>query len=508
MSIKLYKENPVIAKAIADGPSFDEQALFDELVRLLYVNPKQLAFKRAPQRVRTLLAGRGLGKTTIGADFINDAMAEMPGSKGFLYGSDLNQLKTKEIVEIAKWWKRLGMSKYSAENPMGDYVIGTEPPKGWRVVNHYEDWKNVVSFPDGCTLELISEQMKNPKGGSYDYGLAMEAAELNRARFFQYVEPMVRGEVGKYKSRFYLNWVILSNQSYDMGGSWVNKMEEMAIDDPDEYYYSEGTIYDNQDIFGIDYIERKRVWMEKMYPLVWRVEYMNKKATSLENSFYKKWNDRILYDSDADNVDPWHDTLQLPLDMSWDFNKNFHSASVWQDHGQVLACLNALYVHSNDQILLVVDQFLEYYEFRHYHKVVNLYGDVSGHHIRVAETGKSYFQTIKERLESAGWKVVVKVKHTLNPGHYEKHQAINKCMMEDEPGQKIIRMHRTRCKPMYLSVVNATITSGMKKDKTPEKKLTGNDRIKATDFSDNLDYYVFPKLTQNSNTGGMEVGVM
>ena len=85
-------------------------------------------------------------------------MEEMPGSKGFLYGKDLTQLKTKELVEIIDVWERMGMKEYSPTFPMGDFIIGKCPPKHWHISNKYKDWSNVVSFPDGCTMELISQK--------------------------------------------------------------------------------------------------------------------------------------------------------------------------------------------------------------------------------------------------------------------------------------------------------------------------------------------------------------
>jgi len=466
-----------------------------------YLNNKQIQWKQAKQRIKTYMGGRGSGKTLIESDYMNDCGAEMPGSKGFMYGSDLTQLLTKEVPEVIKYWESIEMSEYSAENPMGDFVVGTQPPKGFKRVNKYKNYTNVISFPDGCTIEIISQQMRNQKGGSYDWGVIVEAAELNEKTLFDKVFAMVRGKVGKYESSLYLSIGIFSNQSNELGGSWVPNMKTWQEKDPSTYFYIEGTIYDNADVLGIDRINETKAFYLGTFPGIWHNQYMNLPVTMGEKSFYKKYRKHHRYENDDRGLDPLHELVELPLDMSWDFNKNFHSCSTWQDLGNVLACLNCFYEYSNDSIIEVVKQFTDFYENRHFKKLANIYGDVNGYYIE-DENGDNNYTIIKRALEAAGWEVNLIVKRgDILPEHYAKHQVINKALAEEDPNQKVIRYHKTLAEPMHKSIVHTMMLPGYKKDKTLEKKLVGIKRVNASDFSDNGDYYLYPKLTKKKVRG-------
>jgi len=67
-----------------------------------------------------------------------------------------------------------------------------------------------------------------------------------------------------------------------------------------------------------------------------------------------------------------------------------------------------------------------------------------------------------------------------------------------------IRINGDKAMDVYISMANAPLTANFKKDKSSEKKLKGKDRKLATDLSDTVDYYLYPKLFAANNGGNGE----
>ncbi len=456
----------------------------------VWLNPKQIAFKTAKQKNKVFQGGRGGGKTSAEAGHLTDCVKEMPGSKGMIYGQDFSQLRTKELPEILLVWERWGITEWTPENPMGDYRLYKEPPKGWKRIHKYGDYKNVISFPDGSTIELISgKQFENVKGGSYDYGVLVEAINCDKDHFLNHVHAMVRGGEKKYKSHLYLSWGIFSNMGYTPETYWVSDLKEMPKED---WIYIEGTIWDNVEHFGRKAIEKLRDFYLRVAPLIWYVDYMNEKRVIVKNPFYKNLTTEHLYD-DVNGIDRFFDPIHTNLAISCDFNEAFYSLSVWQNIGRGFYCLNGFHTEGNGIYTDHIHEFCEYYRHRYFNKVIEIYGDVSGWRTK-DDNGKYLYQGIKEVIESYGFTVVFKVKKSdSNPEHFAKHQALNHFYAENNDALPFIRFNKSKAMDVYLSCANAMMKKGYKKNKDSEKLLKGKNRKRATDYSDTKDYYTIKK---------------
>lgn len=458
-----------------------------------FLNHKQLEFKQAKQKFRVWLGGRGSGKTNIEAETINDNMDELPGSKGFLYGIDLVQMKTKEVVELQSVWERMGMVEWTPSYPMGDYVIGIKPPKGFKVVNKYKKWENVVSFPDGCTIELISQNQRGNRGGSYDWGVIVEASLLKEREFWKDIYPMVRGNQYKYDSVRYLSLTMFSNMPWLTTNYWIPDLKNLAEEKPDEFFFLESTIYDNISVLGEKLIEKTKAMLMKTQPLVWKIEYMNQKNAVLDNAFYNYFNDaKHTYLDNSFGVDPLHNPNEKLL-LSIDFNDNLNTCTAGQYINGVRSYQKEFYTYANEQYTDLATQVNDYYSSHQIEKVIHLMGCQDGHD-RKDINGKTYFNNIRDLLMKKGWiiKIITKAWER-NPDHYIKHFQINEVLKAEQELTKV-KINQDKCPFTIKSIMGAQRLKNGKKDKSSEKKLKGLERLKATDLSDTFDYGLMPYI--------------
>lgn len=386
-----------------------------------FLNKKQLQFKKARQKFRIWLGGRGSGKTNIEADAIQENMDEMPGSKGFLYGIDLVQMKTKELVEIQSVWERMGMVEWTPDYPMGDYVVGKKPPKGFKVVNKYKKWENVVSFPDGCTIELISQNQRGNRGGSYDWGVIIEGSLLKEQEYWSDIYPMVRGNKYKYSSHRYLSWTLFSNMPWLTTNYWIPDLKTLSEEDPENYFFLESTIYDNIGVLGSELIEKTKKMLMKVHPLTWKIEYMNERNAVLDNAFYNKFDDKKhCYFDNSHGVDPLHNPNEKLL-MSLDFNDVLNTATLGQHINGVRSYQMEFYNYANEDYKEIAEQVDTYYSMYQLEKQIDLMGCQDGHD-RKDINGQTYFNNIRSILIKKGWQIkIITEAWARNPEHYEKH---------------------------------------------------------------------------------------
>ena len=465
-----------------------------KIIKYLFMNDMQILFLKSKHRFKMWQGGRGSGKTAVTAPQINDVMACMPGSKMFMYGSDLTQMKTKELVEVLEGWQRMGITEYSESNPMGDYITFKQPPKGWTITNKYKMWSNVISFPDGCTIELISQQMRSNRGGSYDYGIVIEASLLSANKFFKDMFPMVRGRVGKYKSNYYLGWLIMGNMPWIQEDYILEKFEQLAVESPKEYYLQYSTIWDNVKVLGKDYIEKV---LKEAPEMVKRIEYLNEKIKVGAGHFYRYFSNKRHIYRNQNYVDPFY-KANAPLYLSLDFNKNLNSLIVLQpnERTKVISIQKEFYTDASEDYTKLANDVDDYYKKYHLDLNIRIRGDVNGHH-KLDQNGKSFYDNLAAILRAKGWRVEIEIKSSMqNPEHLVKHWQINEVLQEKDVQGYRIRINADECPFTIVSIIGAKVDKDRKKDKSSESKLKGDDRKKATDLSDCLDYGVWPTISK------------
>lgn len=475
--------------------------------KYLYTNAKQDAVLSTDLKRRSFVGGRGSGKTVVIGDYCFDCMDLLPKSSGAIWAPTMEIITGSTLPEVVSRWEAYDLEEGE------DFVLFKQPPSHFdRPFRNVKKYDNVISFANGTVIYLISLYAERAaRGLSIQWGAGDEMGFIKKSRFTQNIRPAMRGyrqasvlhelesiqdvpfgEVKMIGSAIYWRYLYeecplyrsflnVTSMPYLDEGKWILQTKE----DP-KYFYIESTPYDNIEVLGEQYIIDLK---EEMDDLEFRVEVMNENIEQLPDGFYPNFRDNVH----TTMVDHYDDSL--PLDISFDFGR-FNCLTLYQEIGKLAAGIDSMYI-KRDTILELVDKFIEKYK-NHKKKDIFIYGDRNGNNSR-ADSKKTYYQEIVERLTKAGWHAVNMVKG-LDPNHADKHLLLSAAMKEDSPNLPKIRFHQIRCKYVIISIKKAPIKDGLKKDKSSERSLK-IDQTQATHFSDTFDNWYYAKYRRLYKSG-------
>jgi len=99
----------------------------------------------------------GSGKTHLGGIITRNFIASYPRLRGFVAANTYDQLNTSTFRVIREYWKSVGITEWSRENPGGVYVSNKEPPLEWRHCDrNFNRFNNIVSFINGALIFIGS----------------------------------------------------------------------------------------------------------------------------------------------------------------------------------------------------------------------------------------------------------------------------------------------------------------------------------------------------------------
>jgi hypothetical protein len=467
------------------------------MLKKIYLNPKQLQFVQAQQKIKTFVGGRGSGKSTVDGVEAYINVVTMPRSKGFILGLTYKQILDFILPSMLQIWDTMGLK----ENV--HYVINKTPNPSWPKPYHQvRDYSTCISFCNGSVIQLIGfdRRTTTPRGGSFDWCIVDEAALINRERLEKELLASIRGNIYRFKSHRLHSEIYTTSMPWDPSGFWVPDMSEKALEYPKEFFYLESTARDNEEVLGKDYLERAE---RKTDYLVFQVEYMNQRIGKMPNSFYDSFDigKHCYVALSYEDHEDWRQTKvkytdyneNKELDLSFDFGGNFNCMVVAQDfrrESNELKILRSLYVKNERKLLdNLVNDFCELYK-DHKKKLVYIFGDRNGNN-RMPNSNLTLYQQIQNKLRLKGWESVLTVKG-LDSLHSLKHITINKILAETEPYLPKVRINKLNNKELIISIQAAGITSEFKKDKRSERQDIPQE--KATHFSDAFDNYIVPKL--------------
>ena len=476
--------------------------------KLIRLTPKQLTYMQADARIKAWVGNRGAGKSLLAGAIIQQAMAEMPRGKMILAGNTLQHLMNIEIPAIVEYLTtKAGFIEVTKQNQLGHFCIGKTPPKYFtKPFLSPESYGTVISFYNGFHIQLVSLYKRDAgRGITADCGILTEAATIDPQRFWSSLFPTVRGPEKKYyrhhigNPKGYLTWYLFSNMPWDTQGEWLFTLEEMAQEKPKQYYYQESTIWDAECIYGREYIENIRYSLMKTDPLVWEIEYLNKRVGRIGSAFYSELTDKHVDDTTM------YDYNQ-PIAISLDFGNTFNCMTVWQDITPYLVQIDELFIKGNVLIDKLVQDFTNQYQY-HHTKVVEVYGDVNGNVTKYDELN-TLLDRVIELLTNAGWQPNRCVTGTYNTDHALKQQRINRVLSEQEDGLPIIRFVSTGTYNTRASMKAANLTNKFRKDKSSETKQKHIPPERATHLSDTVDYIIYEKTKSYfDQTAGNGFGV-
>lgn len=511
----------------------------------IYINQKQYSFLKARQKTRTWVGGRGSGKTrvighllkmmTCGAMGIDPMVYRIKdkhfGAKIFLLGATYEQILTKFWPEIQEVLEQHGLKEHVGDSDPGHFVVCKKPPEWYgRPQKKPRKYENIITFWNGFTIELLSfDRQDNRRGGSYDAGIIDEAALIDETKYNQSIGSLVRGNVRDWSHPLRFSKFLFTSRAWKQKGKWVEtKMKRLAAEHPDDYLYIESSAEDNRAVLGDQYfIDKQR----EFSPLIYAIEILNKAVEKIPDGFYEFLDEEIhcyspKYDMDYQD-EKWKIEGEkdlnpgLELDISFDFNAAFTSATVWQEHlpgkndGRSgldssiweLRMLRNFYVKYT-LVDKLVENICDHY-LKHATKVANIYGGADGHTKWAAMSQYTYYEIIKKKLEARGWTVFVKADVNYSDiEHKIKHLTLNACLRENDPTLPVIRVNEEHGKEYFISMSQAPITGDFKKDKKSEKQKNDDGTFVtpqeyATHLSDAGDNYIFPKAKRVATKTGI-----
>jgi len=489
-------------------------------MREVYLNTKQLEFVQSTANRKTVNGGRASGKSTMIGSNAWMKFNYMPRSRNLLAGITYAHILTKSLPSIEEFLNKMGMREYDWKLRRGHYVIGIKPPAHWPLsYSKPRRYDHVVSFINGTCMEFFSQDLRDAgRGGSYDSVDIDESAFMNRDIVKKVIFPSIRGNRFKFNHYLHHSKCDYTSPPWLSAGQWIYETEEEMKLDPKNNLYLPVSAFDNKEVLGDQwFIDMKR----ELTPLEYRVEIKGERIGKVPNSFYPNFSDarhvrRARWDYSQNDTGRMYVKKMLDLDptlplaISFDFNADFTSASIWQTHQMSdhieERCIKVMYVKEGatdegvNKIDALVAKFIEEYQ-THLNKIIHIYGDRNGNN-RQVNSDMTFYAQIELRLKKQGWSTRNHVQG-LDPEHRLKHRVLNIILSEQDPRMPRIRMIMETTQALVLSINNAPITQDFKKDKKSERNLSVADREKATDLSDTFDYYIFHKY---ANTFGVSAG--
>lgn len=503
---------------------------------MVYLNFKQIQFLEATQRIKFALCGRAFGKSFLIGEHNIDKMKNLPGAKSALVGLTYKHIKTKTVLPMIRAWREnWGMEEYDDSTGTGDYVLYKKPPLSWRknMLAPPGDWDNIISFPNGYHIELVSAvSLDYARGASYD---AMDIDEagfcLTEEEYDEILSPTLRGNLYIYNHPLHQSVCFFTSIPWLPSGNWIYKFEQLAKEQPDKYYWVEGNAYDNVVVLGKDWIENQR---DVLGELRFQVEILNKRISKLPNGFYYAFDERrnsfSLKDlkkyyyskglsSEIENI---FDLMQsgnyealwavlsaygatdyclnpnIPIDVSFDFNAALNTMLVAQHNkdNNKFIFYEELFVKYESYLENVV-AFCKMFE-NNPCKVVNIYGDRNGNK-RDANNVATFFEKIIEQFKKCGWECNHISTGGVEQSHHLRYDSVN-TLYEGKDGLPTI-LYMPSCSLTIHSILTTPTKAGkhgFEKDKRSEVQLTGTDRREyATDWGDNSDYLLVDKFGFN-----------
>jgi hypothetical protein len=464
----------------------------------------------------TFQGGRGSGKSRTLIHLLAESAFQLPRAKAGLAGLTYRQVQDIILSQSNAVFEEHGLHEYNPKTGFGHYVINRRPPEHWKqALNTVRTYDNCLVFANGYTTQFVSaDREETIRGANFDQLFIDESATIKEPFYNKVLRPTVRANKHVYKDprpgrkgfNHPLHWLIadFTSAPWLPQGQWVYKTEDLQKQNPNKYYFLESTAYDNLQFLPGSFIEDQREACGD--ELTFNIEILNHRLTRIPNGFYHSLDtDRHTYSQgygyqfdDTKRLYVHERTdydLNKPLESSWDFNAEFTSMLVCQDHNSEYRFLDTLYVKQATESLVekLAGDFAKKYK-AHRKKILFVYGD-NGANKKDAGRNKTYFQLLKETLTAKGWTVIDKVQDAYPPYHV-RYRVINSLLQEANVRLPKIRINESACKPLLISLQNAPI------DGTSYEKVKTSERNKAlpqefaTHLSDAFDYILFKKFSK------------
>lgn len=507
------------------------------------LNKLQARVLIALARITWILAGRGTGKTQgITAPWILHKVEAMPGSCGAIIGQSFADLESKILKPLFTGFQMLGHKKDE------HYIYGTKPPDSWdKPLIPIIDFKHVISFPNGTTIQLVSLHQKgSANSNSFQWMVGPEAKFFNPDQM-QEIIPTLRGLVKEFGDSPWYGAMLFETDKYHPNIHWilekrklhnealmntviyyqlkVNELQQKQTEVGEEmgkkiaaqirklnkllselrkklFIVVESSAIDNIANLKEDYFENMR---KSLTEYEYRVAIDNEDPTKVEGGYYPDRNERHLYRSELDETDK-------PLAIALDYQATIVpivSCQLQEDTNGVetLRYLKDFYVKHPYKISDVVQKFCEYHKDRKCKTVYYFYDHTAKGE---SSNSKAPYEDVVDAFEKQGWNII-EIYMGQAPGHDEKYRFFSEVFKEEDLMMPVVRYHEEDCAATVLSMDSTPLkqTYGVEKDKSSErdKKIP---QERATHLGDTQDMLMWAilKLKLYPTGSGVSTGEM
>lgn len=480
----------------------------------LYLNAKQQIFLSSVAKRKTLIAGRGFGKTSVMGCSTYQKAQLFPGGKIFFAALTYNQILTKTLPAIEQMWGAIGLKEYNGPDDPGHYVVGRRPPHYFhKPIAPPRKYMNVITFFNGFTIECLSlDRMDLARGGSYDGGEIDEAALVPRERFAKILSPSLRGNRHIFNHPLHHSVSLYTSMPWKPSGYWTLEMEQKALEDPKNYFYLEATAWDNIDILGAEAIAQ----MEKdMTYHEAQIELHNRRLIKVESAFYHAFDAEIHGYTPKYNYDDGERGIEAKgpddihpnelIDTTWDFGGWFSGCIAFQEKKNVERAVRKFFIKEDNKLQDLVKQFTTHFR-RHQFKYIRIWGEPRGHDRR--PDGGSMYDQIKGYFEKEGWTCEICVAPQRTEEHQIRYEMMNNILAEDDPNMVKLRVNQDYCKDVMIAMQTTQVKDDFKKNKSAERNREFPQEH-APHFTDMIDYYFLQKhgwrFTRRRNSGPFSI---
>lgn len=462
-----------------------------------------MAFLRARQKNKALIAGRASGKTNTLLRSIAESARQLPRAKSVFAAVSFATCLEILLEQSDLVWSEYGFRPFDPKTGKGNFVMFRRPPDNWPKPHFApKKYDNLISFITGYALQLQSYDRPNTNRGSNN-----NQAFIDEAAWFkeEWVNKILVPSVGRtplvYESHLNNSFQYFSSNPWHAEGQWVYRFEELAKQFPDKYYFQETTAFENP-FLPEGYLENA----QRTTPaLEFEVEYMNKRLTEVPNGYYPSLHtDKHMnlaaqkYDFDDEagiyiisEADYRRDQL---VAISLDANAGFTSCTIWQESPALQEnCIDAVFVKPDVKEKINLVQKLAFKVLDtlkdHKYKVLHLYGDRNAKN-KAAHSTTTQFEEFASVFKKAGWKIILKAT-SFNWAHKDRHFFMDQVLSEIKPSMPKARFHPKKGRVVVTSMQRTPINADFSKDKGAEGR-SGPQEL-APHFGDTVDYYFTQK---------------
>ncbi len=229
------------------------------------ISKPQKAILKSVKPINLFLAGVGSGKTHLGGILSYRFIKRFPDVFGAIFANTYEQLNTSTLYRIREYWKSIGVTEWSKENPRGMYVAGKQPPAHFNRDKHnFDSYNSIVSFINGAIIYTGSlENAKAHEGKQFGWCILDETKDSREEDIKEIILARIRQRGIFIKNDRYetegedINplYILTSPARVDWINDWFNL--DAYVDEISNNIYSQDTFFEKD--FGNKFVKSAHV---------------------------------------------------------------------------------------------------------------------------------------------------------------------------------------------------------------------------------------------------------